>query len=58
MKQAEKILKNPAITTTWPLNDRVDTQTAIRKIRDKLLKYNCISPREQSYLDKHTVAKS
>ena len=58
MKQALKTIKYPEITTVWPLNDRADTQTTIRKIQDKLNQYNVISPREQAYLDKYDQKKA
>lgn len=50
----KQVLKNPFITTVWPLNDRADTATALRKIKDKLFTYGIISDKEQAYLDKHS----
>jgi len=47
-----KALKLPQITTVWPLNDRADTTTTLAKIKAKLERYKCISPREQEYLDR------
>jgi hypothetical protein len=54
MKQAQRILKNPFITTTWPLNDRADINAAIRKIQEKIVTYGVCSDKEQEYLDKHS----
>lgn len=48
----QKRVKYPEITTTWPCNDRADTQTTLRKIQDKLREYGMISPKEQAYLDR------
>lgn len=53
MKQALKILKNPAITTTWPLNDRADVRTTLGKLEKKLFTYGVLSDREQAYWDQH-----
>lgn len=57
MKQAEKILKNPFITTTWPLNDRADVKTTLNKLQNKLFMYGILSEAEQAYLDKYAKMK-
>lgn len=57
MKQtikAPKMLKNPFLTTCYPLSPCADVTTALRKIQDKLFYYGIISDREQAYLDKHS----
>lgn len=54
MKSAEKDLKFPFITTTWPLNDRADPVTTIRRIQNKLVTYGIVSDKEQAYLDKYS----
>lgn len=53
MKQAQKALKVPQITTIWPLNDRGNINTTIIKIKDKLAVYNVISDKEKAFLEKH-----
>jgi hypothetical protein len=56
MKQtlkASKLLKNPFITTCYPLSPKADVNTALRKIQHKLFMYGVISVTEQAYLDKH-----
>jgi hypothetical protein len=58
MKQAEKDLKFPFITTVWPLNERADAKAACRKIQAKIITYGICSDREQAFLDKHTQSKS
>lgn len=54
MKRTERVLKNPFITTTWPLNDRADIKAACRKIEAKILTYGLCSDKEQEFLDKHS----
>jgi len=54
MKQTQKVLKNPSITTTWPLNDHADTGMTIAKLKHKLFTYGILSEREQAYLSKYT----
>jgi hypothetical protein len=54
MKTTEKSLKFPFITTVWPLNDRADVNTTIRKIQNKLFTYGICSDKEQKYLDKYS----
>jgi len=54
MKHAQRVLKNPLITTTWPLNDRADVKTACRKIQEKIITYGICSDREQAFLSRHT----
>lgn len=61
MKQTQKVLKFPFITTVWPLNDRADVKTACRKIQDKIITYGLCSDKEQEFLDKYnqkTLVKS
>jgi len=53
MKQAEKDLKFPFITTVWPLNDRADVVNACRKIQRKIITYGLCSDKEQEFLNKH-----
>lgn len=47
-----KTLKNPFMTTTWPLNERANPVVTVRRIQDKLFMYGIISEREQEYLDR------
>ena len=57
MKQtlkAPKVLKNPFITTCYPLSPKADVKAACRKIQDKLIKYGIISPAEEKYLAEHS----
>ena len=54
----QKVLKNPSITTIWPISDRADATTTVRKIKDKLNQYNVISPKEQAFLDKYDQKKA
>lgn len=53
MKQHEKILKYPHLTTTWPLNKRADVKTTIAKLEHKLFTYGVLSDAEQRYWDEH-----
>ena len=46
-------LKNPRITTVWPINSRADIKTTIAKINAKLQTYGVISDLEQQYLQEH-----
>ena len=53
MKQAQKILLNPFMTTTWPLSSRADIKTTLDKLERKLFVYGVLSPLEQTYWDEH-----
>ena len=53
MKTKERLLKNPAITTTWPLNSRADVKSTLTKLERKLFVYGVLSGREQTYWDEH-----
>ena len=57
MKKANfsQLLRNPGLTTTWPLNDRADVKITVEKIQKKLFVYGVISDAEKKYLDKYQV---
>ncbi len=50
----QKVLKNPFITTCYPLSPRADARIACRKIQEKLFMYGIISPAEEKYLAEHS----
>lgn len=54
MKQTEKALKFPFITTIWPCNDKADPVTTIRRIQEKIITYGICSDKEQAFLSKYT----
>ena len=55
MKSAPKTLKNPFMTTTWPLNDRADVRNTLNKLSRKLFVYGILSDREQAYWNRHNT---
>jgi len=61
MKQAQKVLKFPFMTTIYPISDRADPVITCRKIQDKIITYGLCSDKEQEFLDKYnqkTLVKS
>ena len=53
----KRILKHPEMTTTWPLNDRINVEATVDRLAEKLFVYNTLSRREREYFERHNKIK-